>query len=201
MHGSVARDAFDERLSDVDVTAVLARAPEPAELAELLRIHRRLPRVELELLVAGAWDAEHDALNEGRHERWRLSVVNRIQLREHAIVLRGPHPSSFLPEPTRAELLDEMRWNLDVYWPGKLRRRRLWLDEAWVRFGVLTLGRILYTLETGELISKPHARDWLRERHPWAAPLLDGRLGRVRRAVAARRFVRERIDEARHILS
>ena len=201
MHGSVARGAYDERTSDLDVTVVLARPPSPEELEALARIHGSRPRVEGEYLVAGAWDEEHDAFNEGRHERWRLSVVNRTQLREQAIVLRGPHPSTFLEQATRAELLAEMRWNLDVYWPGILRRRRVWLREAWAWFGVLTLGRILYTLETGETISKPHARAWLRERHPEWAPLLDDRLGRLRRALAARRFVRERIAEGRRLLA
>jgi len=183
------------------VTVVLARPPGPAELEALARIHARRPRVEGEYLVAGAWADEHDAFNEGRHERWRLSVVNRTQLREQAIVLRGPHPSSFLEPPTRSELLAEMRWNLDVYWPARLRERRIWLTEAWAWFGVLTLGRILYTLETGETISKPQARAWLRERHPEWAPLLDDRLGRLRRALSARRFVRERIAEGRLLLA
>lgn len=200
LHGSAARGAFDEQTSDVDVTAVLARAPTAAETARLLRLHRRLPRVELECLVAGDWHAEHDAFNEGRHERWTLSVVNRIQLRGDAVVVRGPHPSTFLPEPARDELLEEMRFNLEEYWPAKVRRLRLWLDGRWVGFGVATLGRILYTLETGELVSKPAALAWLRDRHPEWRPLLDGRLGRLRRARAARRFVAERVAEGRRLL-
>jgi hypothetical protein len=92
-----------------------------------------------------------------------------------------------------------MRDNLERYWAPKARRRLLWLDERWVHFGVTTLARILYTLETGELASKPEAVAWLRPRLPEVDALLDRR-GRLSRAVAARRFVRARIDEGRRRL-
>jgi hypothetical protein len=61
-----------------------------------------------------------------------------------------------------------MHANLTGYWTSKLDERRVWLSDEFLDFAVTTLPRIAYTLETGEIISKRQAINWLgRVNHEW----------------------------------
>jgi hypothetical protein len=100
-----------------------------------------------------------------------------------------------------------MHENLSVYWAARAARPWLFLFDSMVDFAVLTLPRILHTLETGEIISKRAAASWLERRCPeWRSLVADTRgrfyplrssvrwRGRVRRAIATRRFVLAMIE-------
>ncbi|WP_051441530.1 aminoglycoside adenylyltransferase domain-containing protein [Arthrobacter sp. H14] len=107
------------------------------------------------------WD---DHCNRG-YTRWIL--------REHGITLTGPVPRSFMPVVAADLLRREAATSL----PTLLEDLATWIDIdtlAWgQRYTVLTTCRILYTLETAEVASKPGALEWaLRTLHPRWRPLL-----------------------------
>ena len=63
-----------------------------------------------------------------------------------------------------------MDFNLNSYWRGRAARPWLFLATEMVDFVVATLPRILHTLETGTIISKPRAVELLAVRQPsWRA--------------------------------
>jgi hypothetical protein len=94
-------------------------------------------------------------------------------LREHGLTLTGPLPRSFMPV-VPADLL---RREAAALLPILLGDLVTWIDIdtiAWgQRYAVVTVCRILYTLDTGEVASKPAALEWaLRTVDPRWRPLL-----------------------------
>jgi len=81
-------------------------------------------------------------------------------LREHGIVLTGPQPRSFMP-PVPA---DQLRADAATAIPTLMADLATWIDVdaiAWgQRYAVVTACRILYTLATAEVASKPAVLEW-----------------------------------------
>jgi hypothetical protein len=87
-------------------------------------------------------------------------------LREHGVVVAGPNPRTI----TGTVSLDDMRRAVDAItgrWLEQAGHDPEWLE--WVRrleaqsFVVLTLCRMLYSIETGDVASKPAAARWARQ--------------------------------------
>lgn len=94
-------------------------------------------------------------------------------LREHGITLAGPAPRSFMPVVPADLLRREAAASL----PTLLDDLATWIDIdtiAWgQRYAVVTACRVLYTLQTAEVASKPGALEWaLRTLAPRWRPLL-----------------------------
>ena len=94
-------------------------------------------------------------------------------LREHGITLSGPEPRTFMP-PVPADLL---RREAAAELPTLLDDIATWVDIdtiAWgQRYAVVTACRILYTLATAEVATKPGALEWAqRTLDPRWRPLL-----------------------------
>jgi Domain of unknown function (DUF4111) len=92
--------------------------------------------------------------------------VQRYTLREHGVVIAGPEPHDLL-DPVDP---DEMRRDGAIIantWLDQAEHDPTWLDWARPRpyfaFVVATLCRLLYTLETGGVASKPAAIRWAQE--------------------------------------
>ena len=228
LHGSVALGAFGARGSDVDFVTVVRREPGEAQARRLARAHRELLRatpwawrmegvyVPADALAPDAAGAGrlHLAVNRGwLRGRHRLPAVATLLLRERGVVVCGDAGTGrIFPPVGRAELDAEMWYNLNVYWAAQLRRPHMYLLTPVVDFAVSTLPRVLHTLDTGEIISKPRALALLAARDPeWrglAAAALErlgvgaehaaatgrsARLGPVARARAALSFIRAMI--------
>ena len=91
----------------------------------------------------------------------------------HGIARAGPEPRSFM-EPVPADLL---RAEARTAIPTLMTDLATWLDIdtlAWgQRYAVVTASRILYTLATAEVASKPGALEWAqRTLDPRWRPLL-----------------------------
>lgn len=228
VHGSIALGDFDPVRSDVDFLTVLGGLSK-ADLLPIRRLHRSLSsshkwagRLEGMYVVdsdlTGAdYSRPHPYVKHGRVQRYgqRVGPTARHLLGQHGVVLEGPPPNTWLPPVPRAAIDAEMDFNLNVYWASKVKRPYLFLFNEMVDFAVLTLPRILHTLETGTMISKRRAADYIEARFPqWdglvkdvrgrfypahESPPLSGRMGR---AVATRRFIRAMIAHAncRHAL-
>jgi len=98
---------------------------------------------------------------------WRRGTVNtelvRWVLREHAVTLDGPDPSTLVDPVTTEQLRAEARAMADEYvaWAHQEPTSR-WKQP----YLVTTFCRILHTLETGRLVSKQAALEWARGELP-----------------------------------
>ncbi len=119
------------------------------------------PRAELETLAT--LDKEWLYVDRGwRQMQWSTHCNTedvRWTLRERAVVLAGPDPRELVREVSAEALRSRMREQIESFLPDLFS----WIsfDVAWAqRYAVTTLCRMLYTLDTGQVASKPASLEW-----------------------------------------
>lgn len=179
IYGSLTSGEFD-RQSDIDVLVVTTDELSQELFSAVAAMHERIARgdswcvTQLEvayipmhaLRTYDAASSVYPHLDRGTGERltmkehWSDCVVQRKQLRERGITLAGPHPSTLIDPVSAEDLRQTMRdllprWGESVFNdPAELRRRG---SQSYL---VLSICRMLYTLETGAYTSKRQAADW-----------------------------------------
>ncbi|MDQ2784997.1 MAG: DUF4111 domain-containing protein [Chloroflexota bacterium] len=91
-------------------------------------------------------------------------IIQRFILREHGVIVAGPDPRAVI-DPVPSKDLRRAVVTLMHHWWGPMRHdaSRLALhDIGYQPYAVLTMCRILYTLDTGAVVSKPVAARWAR---------------------------------------
>jgi len=175
--GSFAHGGWDAD-SDVDWDAVIERDLTPQERDALKVLHARIyiqesywarhlegayfPRAVLgdlnqtdELL----WYLDNGSLNFERATHDNTLVVRWV-LREKGITLAGPDPAAFIP-PVPEKLLKAEVWGTMQEWGNEILADAYPLDNRWAQtFAVLMYCRMLHTLATGEVRSKPEGAAW-----------------------------------------
>lgn len=91
-------------------------------------------------------------------------AIQRFMLREHGIALAGPEPRTFIGPVGAEELKQETRNLLWGWWQARLEDPVRMRRRGYQAYAVLTMCRMLYTLETGGVVSKPAAARWAREK-------------------------------------
>lgn len=180
VYGSLTQDAFDVRRSDIDCVAVVHRRLSPAVVSRLRtnlrRLRRRacwMQRLQLTILIrrellqfnGDGWLYQFGRLTHTGSDGNPIIWTNVLQ---SGHVVFGADPRAFVPPITpglmRAALQREigyLRTELITKRDSEWRSR-----PAYRRYAVLTLCRILYTLETGRVGSKPTAAAWALRRLP-----------------------------------
>jgi predicted nucleotidyltransferase len=178
LQGSFALGDADEE-SDVDFLVVTHDELTDAQAADLQAVHERIYALETPWAqhLEGSYPPRESLrrvdpsrspwlyLDNGATELVRDNHCNtavvRWTLREHGVVLAGPDPRSFVDPVSADELRSEMltaarewsEWAREPhprFGPGAMSRRQQSLL-------VLSFCRVLHTLETGRVTSKPEA--------------------------------------------
>jgi hypothetical protein len=179
LDGSLASGAFDAD-SDVDFIVVTDVAV-AGELFEALRsMHDRISRMDniWAIQLEGFYmsqsgirrhDAEHALhanIERGEGERLKMIQldqtwdVHRYILRKQGITLEGPGPQTFIDPVSPAQLEQAMRVNLSGWAARILTDGELLKFRGYQSFVVLSLCRILYTLQNDDIVSKATAAQW-----------------------------------------
>ena len=110
-------------------------------------------------------------------------MIQRHILREHGVVVVGPEPRTLLDPVDTPELRGAVRDMVARWW------RPLMDDPGWLQegsqqpFAILTMCRMLYTVEHGAVVSKPVAARWCRQTlDPQWTSLIDWALARPQAA-------------------
>ena len=196
LYGSAVSGGFDPRISDLDLLAVLASDPAPADLAALDGMHRdfvgRHPDwddridtiyVSVESLRAPGMRAGPLAVvspGEPFHvtvadDKW---LMNWYLVRETGRTLHGPEPSSIIPPITEERFVANVQQHAQAW--------TAWIDGMQGRgayaYAVLTLCRALYSYRTGRSTSKAEAAIWAAARLPgWSDVIQDALRWRLAR--------------------
>lgn len=178
LFGSLTSGDFDQA-SDVDVVVVTEAEISDAVCAALAAMHARLAagaswwatQLEVSYMPQRALRrhdpaaALHPHLDRGKGERLRLMqhdsdwVVQRAALRERGITLAGPAPQTLIDPVSPDDLRRAMLAVL--WWPAQILAAPAQISElGYQSYIVLTLCRMLYTLQFGTIISKPAAARW-----------------------------------------
>ncbi|HWQ22176.1 MAG TPA: aminoglycoside adenylyltransferase domain-containing protein [Clostridia bacterium] len=173
LYGSLALGGFVEHTSDVDFLTVMVGQISEDDQDAIKALHQKLRRVdrwasrldgeyaELDQVEAGELDVPclfvADGSLAGRRE---VSKAGWLTLIQRGVSVIGPEPAAFVPDVPWVDLEQEMWSNLHSYWLPKADSRWLFLSSAWVAFAVLTLCRILFTMERHSVTSKPAAAEY-----------------------------------------
>jgi hypothetical protein len=167
LYGSLTTGDFSPARSDLDVIAVPEQPLGGLVPRQLERLHTGLagaggPFARLNCLYVPAGrlsDAEalHHYWFGDRFTKWQLKVMTMAELAHSGLALYGPWPPDGLGQVSLAEVQASVRAELDDYWRSMVARPRIWLQDTWVDFGLVTLPRAAAVLRDGELITKSAA--------------------------------------------
>jgi len=178
IEGSIALGGFNERFSDIDFVAVLARAATPGEIESLRLIHKtiekRHPRWEMMGSYLQSDDWSHFEGQGGSHlqfhddilqpqKRFDLDSVEGWILKHHGIALIGPDPQGLPFSVDWNVLIHKMRDNLNSFWASYTRRpeRIMTLYSDWgIQWTVLGVLRQFYSFRENSITTKTKAGEY-----------------------------------------
>ncbi len=189
LHGSLAIGGFNPEVSDVDFLVATAGLLPEETVAELSAMHQELaaadsswatelegsyiPRAALRRYNparARHPQLEHGSSTLGVEQHDSDWVINRYILREHGVVVTGPEPETLIDPIGPNELRHAVR-NLLWWWELQLEDTTRLETSRYQAYAVLTMCRVLYTLEHGDVAPKPEAARWAQgaTSRPWPA--------------------------------
>lgn len=183
LDGSVANGGFD-RGSDIDFVVVSDEAISPAQFAALYAMHERIAQFDSPwaIQLEGSYlsraavrrhepaSTMHPNLERGEGERLKLAnhdeswVTHRYILRQRGITLVGPPPQTLIDPITADDLRAGMVPVLAGWATSFLDNPTPLASPGYQSFVVLSLCRVLYTLQQGDVVSKQVAAQWAIER-------------------------------------
>lgn len=182
LYNSIALGAFDPVKSDIDYIVVLNSDFTEPEAVRLKQIHKYLFRRyryarKLEGMYIPKGEIGKKSAKIKPHlyycrqklqqkARHNINAVTWWTLLNNGIGVNSPDIRFLKVRIPPEELVESMRHNLNIYWKSKLERRLIFLTDYWVEFSVLTLCRIVYTLENQKVVSKCEAAKTVRESLP-----------------------------------
>jgi len=207
LFGSLANGDFDQH-SDIDVLFVTKNEMSNDIFSSLQAMHARLSNVDspwaTQLEVSyipqkalrrfDTADKLHPHLDRGSREslHWMAHesdwIIQRHILRERGIILEGPAPQSLI-DPISATDLQKAVVDVLPFWAGPILEDPLQIgSRGYQSFVVLSLCRMLYTLQCGTIISKRAAADWAQDAlsKQWTPLIARAWLGRQNAASDAR---------------
>lgn len=184
LDGSLALGDFSPCSSDIDYVVVTDSALSDALLAALRDMHAHFNAgsspwaTEVEALYVprahlhrcDAVGALFPRLERGANERLRLDDLGRswaihlYVLREHGIALAGPAIHDLIDPVDPDEIRGAMIEMMETWWGPMADDTRPLLRQhiGYQTYAVLTMCRVLYSLTTGAVASKPVAARWAR---------------------------------------
>jgi aminoglycoside adenylyltransferase-like protein/nucleotidyltransferase-like protein len=188
LDGSLTSDGFDED-SDIDFVVVTADELSADLFSKLQEMHDRIATIDSPYAVqlegsyisrAGlrSYDPEHALypnIERGTGERLKLVQhgdwwnIHRYILRERGITIVGPAPKTLIDPISPDDLRRAMLSILGGWATQILNNPNLINSRGYQSYVVLSLCRILYTLQFGDIVSKPFAARWAKETlgAPW----------------------------------
>jgi hypothetical protein len=183
LEGSLANGDFDQA-SDIDFVVVTDEPVSEKLFLELQAIHARIVKIDSAwaMQLEGSYisqsalrrhdpkQALHPNIERGEGEHLKLVIqdegwiIYRYILRERGITLAGPDPKSLIDPISPNDLRGAMQPKLSGWASQLLNDPKDIIKQGYSSsYIILTLCRMLYTLEFGEVVSKRSAASWAEE--------------------------------------
>ena len=180
LHGSLAHGGFGEG-SDIDFCVVTAGELPRAMHADLAAMHERIASSGLRwatkleggyvpkrsLRRADPTNAPYPCFDaeSGLHlARDNANVVLALHvLREQGVVVAGPDPRDLIAAIGPDDVREAVRGILREWWAPMLEDPTRLRELVYQRYAIVTMCRILYTLEHGAVVPKSVATRWAQE--------------------------------------
>jgi hypothetical protein len=89
--------------------------------------------------------------------QWQMKLLTQAELTSAGVAVYGPWPPPGIKPVPLAAIQAAVHEEITGYWRQVSRRRRLWLQDAWIDHGLVVLPRAEAVLTTGDLITKGQA--------------------------------------------
>ena len=182
LDGSLASGDFDQD-SDIDFVVVTDEDISGDLFLAMQTMHERIATIDSPFAVQleGSYislqglrrydpeHARHPNIERGEGERLKMVnhndwwVIHRYILRKRGITIVGPAPETLVDPVSPDELRGAMLSLLQGWATRILEDPEIMSSRGYQSYVVLSLCRILYTLETGDVVSKPVAARWAKE--------------------------------------
>lgn len=187
LYGSATGRQFNPIVSDVDVLAILTKSVDDHVFSALKRMHNSfenthpewLDRIEVQYVSAGALrtfkmrTSRIAAISPGDPFSYKLAgagwTANWYDVQENGIALLGPPPATWIPRITRDEFLSAIAaYAAEVAARATSEPRHRGVEA----YEVLTMCRALYSVRTGEQVSKDEAAAWAHREFPESSDVI-----------------------------
>ncbi|HDR7713687.1 nucleotidyltransferase domain-containing protein [Bacillus cereus] len=194
IYGSIALGAFHKETSDVDFVTVINDSVNEAEKQQLVELHKKLSDNTLGKRMDGMYipladlGKYNDEMNEyvycadGKANvgHWDINAVTWWTLKNQGITVTGKEAEDLPLQIQWNDVVNTMKYNVEQYWSEKVKKPYLFFIEEWVESAVVTMGRILYTLDHKTIVSKDRGLQYLSERSAEEWELLLKEVARIR---------------------
>ncbi|MEY8350701.1 aminoglycoside adenylyltransferase domain-containing protein [Bacillus cereus] len=177
VYGSIALGAFHLDTSDVDFVTVTREPVSEVQKLQISELHKNLSKGILGKRMDGMYIPLAD-LGKSNKEmtqyvycadgkinvgHWDVNDVTWWTLKNRGIAVTGEEASELPFEVPWSRVVETMKYNVEQYWSEKASKPYLFLIEEWVESAVVTMGRILYTLEHETIVSKDEGLQYMME--------------------------------------
>ncbi|WP_167578613.1 aminoglycoside adenylyltransferase domain-containing protein [Jeotgalibacillus proteolyticus] len=176
IYGSVALEAFNSNKSDLDFVVFLQEELDKKELRALKELHRQLVKTspygeKLDGMYLQENHAGKDNKNQPQYPYcengkiktgyWDVNGITWWMIKHRGIDLFGPPAEELDLEESFEQVEKTLDYNLTYYWADKAGSRKNFVKDEDVEFAVLTIARILYSIDRKDIVSKEAALNWL----------------------------------------
>lgn len=178
LYGSLAVGDFQPDRSDIDFLVVTEEELPGQVVAALQAMHIRMAERDQPLgrEIEGSYiprhalrrydpaNARHPHIDRGgglaveQHDcDW---VVQRYVLREHGVVVAGPAIHTLIDPITPDKLKQAVLELMHIWWAPMVDEPSQLQESSYRTYAILTMCRVLYTMQHGTIVSKPVAAHW-----------------------------------------
>ncbi|WP_082864818.1 aminoglycoside adenylyltransferase domain-containing protein [Priestia filamentosa] len=190
LYGSISLSGFDECKSDIDFVTVLKRELNQKEAHTLKLIHkelnihslgRRMDGIYIPMDGVGKSNEElppYFYCSNGKVKKgyWDVNAVTWWMIEQYGIKVYGNEVSDLNIQSQWNKVIENMEYSINSYWINKAKNVIIFMFDDMVEFCILTISRILSTLEGKKILTKTEgankAQDILPER--WHLLLKEG---------------------------
>ena len=183
LHGSLITGDFNSESSDIDFLCVTANKLPDETILALEEMYFNLKDIDAKwwFQLEGSFTPQADMLrynpengpyptvHEGKfylagHEsHW---IIQRYLLRKNPVIVEGIDPKEFIAPVSVDDLHGALRSFLNEWWIPMLENPVKLEAQNYQAYAILTMCRMLYTFENGEIVSKPASARWVQEKIP-----------------------------------
>lgn len=180
LDGSLASGDFAYETSDIDFVVATNTAVSPTQFDQLVAMHNRFGKqdskwaIELEgAYIPLAALRRHDPANNihpyidrgASNLRWEPLevdwIIHRYVLHKSGITLVGPAVQTLVEPVSKAELQQAVCDLLDMWWVPMIADGSKLEPDGYRCYAIMTMCRMLYTAQMGDVTSKPKAAQWV----------------------------------------
>lgn len=186
LYGSATAGDFDQKISDIDLLAVINKDLNKQEFSALEKMHSNFvsqypewkDRIEVAYLSA-------EGLGEFKNKRGKIAVIspgeplnikdagndwliNWYAVQENGIALFGPNQASIIPIISKDEYVNANKEDV-LFWRERIKKYSNQSTRGSCAHVIFTLCRAMYGYKKGKQISKKEAALWVSTEFPkWA---------------------------------